>query len=150
MINIPINIPINVPCIRHFPGYCEHGKERSGFIKNKVREKVTAYIPFIHDMDCIENTASNSSSVVVCVFVAAGTCLQDRWLAADVSSCSIIPAFRRFGEHADTQTARWSYKLTFIYFKIRKIGWKGNILTSWVTVSFSEKVSSDFVCRFVR
>jgi hypothetical protein len=33
--------------------------------------------------------------VVACVFVAAEVCLSSRCLATDVSSCSIIPAFRR-------------------------------------------------------
>jgi hypothetical protein len=31
-----------------------------------------------YDTDRIENTASNSSSVVACVFVVAGTCLPSR------------------------------------------------------------------------
>jgi hypothetical protein len=43
----------------------------------------------------IENTVSNSSSIVTGVFVAARTCLQSRCLAVAVPSGFTIPAFRR-------------------------------------------------------
>jgi hypothetical protein len=37
----------------------------------------------------------NNSSIVACIFVAAGTCLPSRCLAMNVYSGSTIPAFRR-------------------------------------------------------
>jgi hypothetical protein len=43
-----------------------------------------------YDKDRIVNIASDSVSVVVCVFFAAGTCLQSRYLATAVSSGSTI------------------------------------------------------------
>jgi hypothetical protein len=46
-------------------------------------------------MDPRENIISSSSSVVVCIFIAAGTCLPSCGLAVDVISDSTIPAFRR-------------------------------------------------------
>jgi hypothetical protein len=52
-----------------------------------------------HDTDPIENTESNSS-IIGCVFVAAGRCL--------VSRCLVT-----LGE--DTQTARWSHKLPLFF-----------------------------------
>jgi hypothetical protein len=45
-------------------------------------------------MDHIENTTSKSSSVVVCVFVPAGTCLPSHCIAVAVSSGYAILPFR--------------------------------------------------------
>jgi hypothetical protein len=59
-----------------------------------------------YDTNRIEKTASNSSSIVACVFVAAGTCLPSLCLPTAVSSVSTIPAFRLRGGGTDTQTAR--------------------------------------------
>jgi hypothetical protein len=42
-----------------------------------------------------ENTVSNNSSIVACIYVAAGTCVPSRRLLVDVSSGSTIPNFRR-------------------------------------------------------
>jgi hypothetical protein len=44
-------------------------------------------------MDHIQNTASNSSSIVTCVSVGEGTCLLRRSLAMAVPSCSELLAF---------------------------------------------------------
>jgi hypothetical protein len=44
----------------------------------------------------IENTAFNSSSIVACVLIAAGTCLPSRCLVTAVSSGSTIPPFSRY------------------------------------------------------
>jgi hypothetical protein len=68
-----------------------------------------------YDMDCIESTASNSSSIVGCVFVAMVTCLLNRCLATAIFSGSSMPAFRRKG---GTQTARLSRKPFFYFFQI--------------------------------
>jgi hypothetical protein len=43
----------------------------------------------------IENTASNSSSIISCVFIAAGKYLSSRCLAMTVSSVSTILVYRR-------------------------------------------------------
>jgi hypothetical protein len=48
----------------------------------------------IHGMNRIGNTAPNSSCIVACVSVAAGTCLSSRRLATAVSYGSTIPAFQ--------------------------------------------------------
>jgi hypothetical protein len=45
--------------------------------------------------DPTENTVSNNSSIVACVFVVAGTCLPSRCLVMEVSSGSVTPASRR-------------------------------------------------------
>jgi hypothetical protein len=47
-----------------------------------------------YDTDCLENTESNIPSIVLCVFVAAGKYLASRYLAKEISSGSIKPAFR--------------------------------------------------------
>jgi hypothetical protein len=46
-------------------------------------------------MDRIDSTASNSSCIVVCIFVAMETCLPSCFLSVDVSSGSTVSAFRR-------------------------------------------------------
>jgi hypothetical protein len=46
-----------------------------------------------YDMDHIENTSSNGSTVVAFVCIAAGTYLPSRWIATVVSSGSNIPVF---------------------------------------------------------
>jgi hypothetical protein len=47
-------------------------------------------------MDHTENTASSSSFVEVCVFVAIETCLQCHYLATSISSVSAVVPFRRY------------------------------------------------------
>jgi hypothetical protein len=46
-----------------------------------------------YDMDHIENTASNSSSIVACVFIAAGKCLPSHCLDTAFFSGSTILAY---------------------------------------------------------
>jgi hypothetical protein len=46
-----------------------------------------------YDTDRIENIISNSS-IVVCVFIAMGTCLSSHYSATAVSSGSTVLAFR--------------------------------------------------------
>jgi hypothetical protein len=53
---------------------------------------------FLYDTDPIENTASNSSSIVTCVFVDAETCLPSRFLATGPLCSS-----DRRDTHADAQ-----------------------------------------------
>jgi hypothetical protein len=74
-----------------------------------------------YGMDRTENDASNISSVVACVLIAAGTCLPSCCLAKIKGICiqihrqascgSTIPAFRRYGGYTGTQahrqTTRW-------------------------------------------
>jgi hypothetical protein len=43
--------------------------------------------------DCIQNTASNSSSIVACLYVSMEMCLSHCYLAMAVPSCSTILAF---------------------------------------------------------
>jgi hypothetical protein len=50
---------------------------------------------YIVDKGCIENTVSNSSSIVSCVFVATGMHLMSQSLATAISSGSSILTFRR-------------------------------------------------------
>jgi hypothetical protein len=60
-----------------------------------------------YDMDRIENTAYNRSSIVACEFVAAGTCLLSRCLATAVYTGSAILDFKHLGW---TQTGMLSHK----------------------------------------
>jgi hypothetical protein len=65
-----------------------------------------------YDKDRIENTTSNSSYIVACVFVATETCLprlEYQWPRF------LVPLFRLSGVSGDTQTARWSHKPSFIF-----------------------------------
>jgi hypothetical protein len=80
-------------------------------INKKFWEELIAYFPLIR-RDRKENDVSSNSSIATCVLVAAGMCLPNRCLATavgihiqtqrHVSSCSNMPAFRRW---TDTQTA---------------------------------------------
>jgi hypothetical protein len=45
-------------------------------------------------MDCLENTASHSSFVVLCIFIATEACLSCDCLAVTISSGSAMPPFR--------------------------------------------------------
>jgi hypothetical protein len=49
---------------------------------------------YILGMDRIGNTASNSSSIIACVSVAAGTCLPSCRLATAIFCCSTIQGFQ--------------------------------------------------------
>jgi hypothetical protein len=44
-------------------------------------------------MDCIENTSSSGSSVVMCVSIAAGMCLLSYCIAVGISSGCAVLAF---------------------------------------------------------
>jgi hypothetical protein len=44
--------------------------------------------------DHTENTTSNNSAIIACVFIAAGTYLASLYLATSISSGYIIPGFR--------------------------------------------------------
>jgi hypothetical protein len=61
-----------------------------------------------YDTDRMVNTESNSSSIVACIFVAAGNCLSSRCLATAVSSGSTVI-------RGDTQTVGWSHKPTSFF-----------------------------------
>jgi hypothetical protein len=82
------------------------------YLENKkFWEELIAYFPW-YDTDHIENE-SNNSSIVAYVFVTAVTFLPSRCLAT-------------IGGYVDTythtQAATSSYKPTFVFFKISKVG----------------------------
>jgi hypothetical protein len=58
---------------------------------------------FRYDTDRTENTAFNSSHIVACIFVTAGTCLPSRYLSTKGEGCK------------ETQTARRSHKPPIIF-----------------------------------
>jgi hypothetical protein len=62
------------------------------------------------DMNHIQNIISNSSSIVVFVFNAAGTCLLSCCLATDIFSCSTILTFE--------------YHVTIVKMGLNETGWE--------------------------
>jgi hypothetical protein len=68
-------------------------------------------------MDCTENTASSSSSILACVLIDEGTWLLRECLAMATSSGYTILAFRNWG-WGDMEDKVISYT-SIIFFKIR-------------------------------
>lgn len=92
--------------------------------KNKLLTLLSLHIERLIRHKPHINTASNCSSIVTCVFVAAETCLPSCCLAAAVPFGSTIPVFGR-GWDTATRTARWCHNPHFIFFfRINKIVYK--------------------------
>jgi hypothetical protein len=118
-------------------------------LNKKFWKEVIAYFRW-YSMGHIENDTPNNCSIVVCVFATTVTfslscCLAmirgytyrhtDWWegffnYAVEMGSGAVIylPSCIKIGSGiqkligGDTQTARWSHKPTFIFFKIREVG----------------------------
>jgi hypothetical protein len=61
-----------------------------GGIQPRLYTFLSVLVSVWYDEGRIDNSASDSSYIVPCVFVAAGRCLSGRCLAVPVSSCSTI------------------------------------------------------------
>jgi hypothetical protein len=106
---LEIAIPINTNFVRKYITSVTWKILAKQLEKNKkFWEELIVYFPW-YDTGHIENDASNDSSIVACVFVAAVTFLPSRCLAT-------------VGIHkpTHTQTATWSNQPTIFFSKLEK------------------------------
>jgi hypothetical protein len=86
---------------KYYKGRGGEGKDKEGVRKQEVLGRNIPLLFFHYRLwvglgtDRIENTASNTSSIGVFVFVAVGTCLPSRCLAVAVTSVTGITTFGR-------------------------------------------------------
>jgi hypothetical protein len=75
-----------------------------------------------------KNIASNSSSTVACVFIAAATCVPSHCLAKSVTYSSTIPDFRSHTAFRSFWGEQTDSKANFNFCKIGNVGWKSFLL----------------------
>jgi hypothetical protein len=125
---------ITCPCRKSNPGHLARSPSLLGGIKAYLREQefleriirplsFHCILSIWYDTDHIP-MASNTYSIVACVFVAAGTCLLSRFIAAAVSSGPTITVVlgKRHKKHRQRVDL---ISLVSLFFKMKKVSRKG-------------------------